>query len=134
MGSPYSPDFPKSTIAAGPRTTHYAAQGRRANIVFSLEMEREEGEGGWVLAATSAPPAGSACIRYKEARAQLGALRGCMYMWVNMYMSRGFFVFERKNAGGDALDALVGNHNVSLCLNWSCSLLERFVTQSILLA
>ena len=46
MGSPYSPDFPKSTIAAGPRTTHYAAQGRRANIVFSLEMEREEGEGG----------------------------------------------------------------------------------------
>ena len=46
VGSPYSPDFPKSTIAAGPRTTHYAAQGRKANIVFSLEMEREEGEGG----------------------------------------------------------------------------------------
>ena len=45
MGSPYSPDFPKSTIAAGPRTTHYAAQGRKANIVFSLEMEREEGGG-----------------------------------------------------------------------------------------
>ena len=46
MGSPYSPDFPKSTTAAGPRTTNYAAQGRKANIVFSLEMEREEGGGG----------------------------------------------------------------------------------------
>ena len=52
MGRPSSPDFPKSTIAAGPRTTHYAAQGRKANIVFSLEMEREK-RGGWVLAATS---------------------------------------------------------------------------------
>ena len=39
------------------------AERGKANIVFSLEMEREEG-GGWVLAATSAPPAGSACIRY----------------------------------------------------------------------
>ena len=46
MGGPCRPDFPKSTITAGPRTTHYAAQGHRANIVFSLEMEREEGEGG----------------------------------------------------------------------------------------
>ena len=50
MGGPCSPDgntdCPKSTITAGPRTTHYAAQGRKANIVFSLEMEREEGEGG----------------------------------------------------------------------------------------
>ena len=84
MGSPYSPDFPKSTIAAGPRTTHYAAQGRRANIVFSLEMEREEGEGGWVLAATSAPPAGSACIRYKEARAQQGT--SGLYVYVDRYV------------------------------------------------
>ena len=59
MGSPYSPDFPKSTTTAGPRTTHYASQGRKANIVFSLEKRR----GWWVLAATSAPPPGSACIR-----------------------------------------------------------------------
>ena len=126
MGSPYSPDFPKSTIAAGPRTTHYAAQGRRANIVFSLEREREE-EKRWVLAATSAPPAGSACIRYKEARAQQGTsvlyvcvnryvyvfsarvalLKGCRKTTLSRYMGLRFFVFERKRASELAYDALV---------------------------
>ena len=34
MGGPCSPDFPKSTITAGPPrwTAHYAARGRKANI------------------------------------------------------------------------------------------------------
>jgi len=46
VGSPYCPDFPKGTITAGPRMAHYAALGRKASNVFSLEMEREEGGGG----------------------------------------------------------------------------------------
>ena len=83
VGSPYRPDFPKSTIARGPRTTHYAAQGRRANIVFSLEREREE-EKRWVLVATSAPLAPPAFDTKRPGHSR--AFRFCMYMCIDMYM------------------------------------------------
>ena len=66
MGGPCSPDFPKSTITAGPRTTHYAAQSRKANIVFILEMEREEGGGlglGHRISAAGQHRKASYCLR-----------------------------------------------------------------------
>ena len=40
-GSPCGPDFPKSPITAGPRTPHYAAQGRK---VVAFVMGPSKGE------------------------------------------------------------------------------------------
>ena len=43
MGGPCRPDFPKSTITAGPRTTHY--DGMRHEAAREQRVQPGKGEG-----------------------------------------------------------------------------------------
>ena len=85
MGGPCSPDFPKSTITAGPRTTHYAALCRKATSSSAWKWRGKKGGLGLGHHISAAGrPAGSAWIRYKEARAQQGT--SGLYVYVDRYV------------------------------------------------
>ena len=69
-GRPLQPRFPKEHHHHRAADDSLTAQRPQASIVFSLEMEREEGREGRALAATSAPLASSAGSRSFKHRSQ----------------------------------------------------------------
>ena len=69
-GKPLQPRFPKEHHHHRAADDSLTAQRPQASIVFSLEMEREEGREGRALAATSAPLASSAGSRSFKHRSQ----------------------------------------------------------------